>query len=72
MVLVELSSPLTLRQNVAAICLPDKDIEPRQLCVTAGWGINKPGGKWIKVKEKTVLLKRVIFQLHKQLLHIAH
>ncbi|KAK4879292.1 hypothetical protein RN001_007438 [Aquatica leii] len=42
-VLVELESPLTLGPNVSAICLPNNEIEPRQLCVTAGWGINQPG-----------------------------
>ncbi|XP_044268825.1 uncharacterized protein LOC123014006 isoform X2 [Tribolium madens] len=42
-VLVELSKPLTMTRNVSAMCLPDKDIEPRQLCVIAGWGVSKPG-----------------------------
>jgi hypothetical protein len=42
-VLVELAKPLTMTRNVSAMCLPDKDIEPRQLCVIAGWGVSKPG-----------------------------
>ncbi|RZC34106.1 Trypsin, Ehrlichia rpt, Ldl recept a, SEA and/or FXa inhibition domain containing protein [Asbolus verrucosus] len=42
-VLVELMKPLTMTRNVSAVCLPDKDIEPRQLCVIAGWGVSKPG-----------------------------
>ncbi|CAH0558245.1 unnamed protein product [Brassicogethes aeneus] len=42
-VLVRLDSALTLTRNVSAICLPDKDIEPRQLCVIAGWGVSQPG-----------------------------
>ncbi|KAF5269253.1 hypothetical protein FQR65_LT02554 [Abscondita terminalis] len=41
--LIELASALTLGPNISAICLPRDEIEPRQLCVTAGWGVNKPG-----------------------------
>ncbi|XP_071443070.1 transmembrane protease serine 5-like [Hetaerina americana] len=41
--LVELMEPLTFTQSVGAICLPEKPIEPRQLCVTAGWGYTSPG-----------------------------
>lgn len=45
-VLVELREPLQFGRNVSAVCLPNKDIEPKQqLCVTAGWGVTKPGGK---------------------------
>lgn len=44
-VLIELDSPVILGRNVSAICLPEQDIEARQLCVVAGWGVNKPGGK---------------------------
>ena len=42
-VLIHLAMPLHLGPNISAICLPHDDIEPRQLCVTAGWGINTPG-----------------------------
>ncbi|XP_068086378.1 uncharacterized protein [Anabrus simplex] len=41
--LIELSQPLQFTRYVGAICLPEKDIEPRQLCVTAGWGYTSPG-----------------------------
>ncbi|XP_046392051.1 uncharacterized protein LOC124160273 [Ischnura elegans] len=41
--LVELVEPLIFTQSVGAICLPEKPIEPRQLCVTAGWGYTSPG-----------------------------
>jgi hypothetical protein len=43
--LIELNQPLTFTRNVGAICLPEKEIEPRQLCVTAGWGYTSPGGE---------------------------
>jgi hypothetical protein len=43
--LIELSQPLVFTRYVGAICLPDKEIEPRQLCVTAGWGYTSPGGR---------------------------
>lgn len=45
-VLLELTTPVILGRNVTAICLPEHDIEPRQLCVTAGWGVSTPGGKY--------------------------
>lgn len=45
-VLVGLKEPLTFTQYVGAICLPEKEIEPRQICVTAGWGYTSPGGKY--------------------------
>ncbi|XP_033607737.1 uncharacterized protein LOC111865478 isoform X2 [Cryptotermes secundus] len=41
--LIELSQPLMFTRYVGAICLPEKEIEPRQLCVTAGWGYTSPG-----------------------------
>ncbi|KAG8238853.1 hypothetical protein J437_LFUL018678 [Ladona fulva] len=41
--LVELAEPLSFTRSVGAICLPEKPIEPRQLCVTAGWGYTAPG-----------------------------
>lgn len=43
--LVELQNPLQLTNKVGAICLPEKDIESQQICVTAGWGFSNPGGK---------------------------
>jgi len=42
--LIELNQPLMFTRNVGAICLPEKEIEPRQICVTAGWGYTSPGG----------------------------
>uniref|UniRef100_A0A1B6DTY3 Peptidase S1 domain-containing protein n=2 Tax=Clastoptera arizonana TaxID=38151 RepID=A0A1B6DTY3_9HEMI len=41
--LVGLKEPFTLTRYVGAICLPEKEIEPRQICVTAGWGYTSPG-----------------------------
>jgi hypothetical protein len=39
--LVRVSRPLELNGHVVgAICLTSRAIEPRQLCVTAGWGYN--------------------------------
>lgn len=39
--LVRLARPLSLTGPVVgAICLTGRSIEPRQLCVTAGWGYN--------------------------------
>lgn len=43
--LVGLKEPFTLTRYVGAICLPEKEIEPRQICVTAGWGYTSPGGR---------------------------
>ncbi|KAK5645811.1 hypothetical protein RI129_004275 [Pyrocoelia pectoralis] len=42
-VIIQLDMPLNLGSNVSAICLPNTEIEPRQLCVTAGWGVKTPG-----------------------------
>ncbi|KAG5883592.1 hypothetical protein JTB14_004786 [Gonioctena quinquepunctata] len=42
-VLLELTKPLNINQNVSALCLPEKEIAPRQLCIVAGWGVSKPG-----------------------------
>nr|CAD7425849.1 unnamed protein product [Timema monikensis] len=42
-VLIELTQSLEFTRYVSAICLPEKEIEPRQLCVTAGWGYTSPG-----------------------------
>ena len=46
--LVRLKSPMLLAGSLgisssAAICLPEKSLEPRQLCVTAGGGIATGG-----------------------------
>lgn len=46
-VLIELETPLDVGRNVSVICLPDASIE-RQLCVTAGWGVSKPGGNYFR------------------------
>nr|CAD7264850.1 unnamed protein product [Timema shepardi] len=42
-VLIELTQSLEFTRYVSPICLPEKEIEPRQLCVTAGWGYTSPG-----------------------------
>lgn len=42
-VLLKMRKPVNINVNVSAVCLPNDGIEPRQLCVVAGWGINKPG-----------------------------
>ncbi|XP_011631207.1 uncharacterized protein LOC105423231 isoform X1 [Pogonomyrmex barbatus] len=36
--LIELGEPLVFSRNVSAICLPRQPIQPRQICVTVGWG----------------------------------
>ncbi|XP_063223858.1 uncharacterized protein LOC134531825 isoform X2 [Bacillus rossius redtenbacheri] len=41
--LVRLADPLALTRYVSAVCLPEEEIEPRQLCVTAGWSYAAPG-----------------------------
>nr|CAH7723903.1 unnamed protein product [Callosobruchus chinensis] len=42
-VLLELYKPLNINSNVSAACLPEEDIEPRQLCIVVGYEANKPG-----------------------------
>ena len=42
-ILVELQEPLTFNTFVNAICLAEEDIEPRQLCVVAGWTSSQQG-----------------------------
>lgn len=42
--LVEVAGALTFSENIGAVCLPDKQPEPMQLCVTAGWGVNSQTG----------------------------
>ncbi|CAH1105660.1 unnamed protein product [Psylliodes chrysocephalus] len=42
-VLLKLQKPINVNLNVSAVCLPKDEIVPRQLCIVAGWGINKPG-----------------------------
>lgn len=44
--LLELIQPLEFNRYVGAICLPESEIEPRELCVTAGWS-RPPGGNLI-------------------------
>lgn len=42
--LVKIEQPLLFSSNTGAICLPEQEIQPRQICVTAGWGMNSPEG----------------------------
>lgn len=35
--LFKLASPIPMGENVSALCLSEKEIEPQQLCVTAGF-----------------------------------
>ncbi|EZA49849.1 Atrial natriuretic peptide-converting enzyme [Ooceraea biroi] len=42
-VLIELEEPLIFSRNVSAACLPRQTIQPRQICVTAGWGFSVNG-----------------------------
>lgn len=61
--LIELSTPLDFSSNVSAVCVPKNDIAPRQLCVTVGWGVNKPGGKKpILIKQKVQLNKNNFYR----------
>lgn len=41
--LARLARPLDFGPDVGAVCLPQRPIEPRQLCVMAGWGRPAPG-----------------------------
>jgi len=43
-VLVELSVPYDLTDEVSTICLPEKVVDDKQPCVTAGWSYESPGG----------------------------
>ena len=54
--LVELIQPLSFTRYVGAICLPEKEIEQRQLCVTAGWGYTSPGGKCTECNKTSILV----------------
>lgn len=45
LVAVELKNPLNFNQAVGAVCLASDPIEPRQLCATAGWGVNQDSSK---------------------------
>ncbi|XP_057671957.1 uncharacterized protein LOC130903730 isoform X2 [Diorhabda carinulata] len=42
-VLLKMKKPVNIDVNVSAVCLPNNGIEPHQLCVVAGWGVDKPG-----------------------------
>lgn len=44
-VLIRLSVPVTININTSAICLSEMGVQPRQLCIIAGWGVSQPGGK---------------------------
>ncbi|KAK6644833.1 hypothetical protein RUM43_001106 [Polyplax serrata] len=46
--LVKIEQPLLFSSNTGAICLPEQEIQPRQICVTAGWGMNSPEDKNIR------------------------
>lgn len=43
--LVELSAPYDLSDEVNIVCLPEKAVDNKQPCVTAGWSYESPGGK---------------------------
>lgn len=43
-VLVELNVPYDLSDEVNTICLPEKAVDVKQPCVTAGWSYESPGG----------------------------
>lgn len=59
--LIELSQPLMFTRYVGAICLPEKEIEPRQLCVTAGWGYTSPGGEISQIILSSHLMSYMFF-----------
>ncbi|CAH1187528.1 unnamed protein product [Phyllotreta striolata] len=40
-VLLRLENPVNLNVNVSAICLPTRPVQPRQLCIVAGWGLTE-------------------------------
>lgn len=44
--LVEVAGALTFTPNVGAVCLPEHEIQPRQICVTAGWTVGPGTGKF--------------------------
>lgn len=43
-VLVELSVPYDLSDEVNTICLPEEAVDDKQPCVTASWSYESPGG----------------------------
>lgn len=43
-VLIELNTPYDLSDEVNTICLPEKVVDDKQPCVTAGWSYESPGG----------------------------
>lgn len=42
--LVKLDEPLPFSSTIGAVCLPEQEIQPVQICVTAGWGMDTPQG----------------------------
>ncbi|XP_063991709.1 mucin-2-like isoform X2 [Diachasmimorpha longicaudata] len=48
-VLIELLEPLVFSRNVSAVCLPSQQFQPRDLCVTAGWGFPMNGDVNLKL-----------------------
>lgn len=45
-VLIELSAPYELSNEVNTICLPEKFVDNTQPCVTASWSYESPGGEF--------------------------
>lgn len=61
-VLVQLSEPYDLSEEVNTICLPEQAVDNKQPCVTASWSYESPGGKFEKIDYVIVL--RAVLQLH--------
>lgn len=45
-VLLELDSNLNYTQTAISACMSKEEISTEQICMTAGWGVYKPGGKF--------------------------
>lgn len=45
-VLIELSIPYDLSDEVNTICLPEQVVDNKQPCVTASWSYESPGGMY--------------------------
>lgn len=43
-VLIELSTPFNLSEELNTICLPEKVVDDKQPCVAVGWSYESPGG----------------------------